>query len=211
MIEYKWHNQQFILSHNRVIYWQNQKALFVSDMHIGKTGHFRKAGIAVPQDIYKEDLMRFFNCLQQFNVQQVIIVGDLFHSQANLEFEWFSKWRNDFKNINFTLVKGNHDNIQDAWLFNNKIEQVNELEIDNFRFIHDDKSNETDTPTFSGHIHPAVVLNGSGRQSITLPCFYFSKNRCVLPAFSAFTGMHKLKITKKDVVFGITNEGVIKL
>ena len=30
------------------MFWEEEKALIVSDLHFGKTGHFRKSGIAVP-------------------------------------------------------------------------------------------------------------------------------------------------------------------
>ncbi|MFX6499045.1 hypothetical protein ABTG19_18945, partial [Acinetobacter baumannii] len=53
--------QQIWLSAARVLYWENKKTLIVSDTHFGKTGHFRKNGIVVPQNVYKEDLQRFFD------------------------------------------------------------------------------------------------------------------------------------------------------
>jgi hypothetical protein len=38
--------QHFWLSPERVIYWEDEKALILSDSHFGKTGHFRKSGRA---------------------------------------------------------------------------------------------------------------------------------------------------------------------
>ena len=55
--------QHFWLSAHRAIFWEEQKALILSDLHFGKTGHFRKAGIAVPQQVYKEDLQRLISLL----------------------------------------------------------------------------------------------------------------------------------------------------
>ena len=49
-------DQKLWLSAERCIFWEEQSALIVSDLHLGKTGHFRKAGIAVPQSVFKEDL-----------------------------------------------------------------------------------------------------------------------------------------------------------
>ena len=60
-------DQQLCLSSDRSIYWEEEKALVVSDLHIGKTGHFRKAGIAVPQSVFKEDLQRLVSLIQYFN------------------------------------------------------------------------------------------------------------------------------------------------
>ena len=85
------------LSPERMVYWEEEKALIVSDLHFGKTGHFRKEGIAVPPSVYKEDLQRLVSQLQFFKPRQLIVVGDMFHSIANKELEWFKKWRNDFR------------------------------------------------------------------------------------------------------------------
>lgn len=74
--------QHFWLSPNRYIFWEEEKALIVSDLHFGKTGHFRKSGIAVPQNIFKEDLQRLMDGISFFKPGQIIAVGDLFHSHA---------------------------------------------------------------------------------------------------------------------------------
>ena len=114
-IQHKIHKQNFWLSATRTIYWEEQKALILSDLHFGKTGHFRKAGIAIPQSVYKEDLQRLIDLLQYFKPKQIIAVGDLFHSKVNLELDLFKRWRNDFEAIDFHLVKGNHDILKEDW------------------------------------------------------------------------------------------------
>ncbi len=106
---------RFWLSPNRAIFWEDEKALIVSDTHFGKTGHFRKHGIAVPPKVYQEDLQRFFNLIHEFKVEKIIIVGDFFHSVANEELNLFLKWRRDFLSIHFILVRGNHDILHNNW------------------------------------------------------------------------------------------------
>ena len=99
----------FWVSPERVLFWENENALIVSDLHIGKTGHFRKAGIAVPQAVFKEDLQRLISQLQFFSPRQLLVVGDLFHSVANKELNLFRRWREDLPNLSIQLIKGNHD------------------------------------------------------------------------------------------------------
>ncbi len=94
-VSHKILNQQFWLTTDRTMYWEEEKALIVSDLHIGKTGHFRKSGIAVPSSVYKEDLQRLIVQIQYFQPRELIIVGDMFHSHANKELELFLKWRSD--------------------------------------------------------------------------------------------------------------------
>lgn len=89
-------NNHFWISPDRCLFWEEQNSLIVADLHLGKTGHFRKSGIAVPQSIYKADLQRLMAQLYLFKVDRLIIVGDFTHSTVNKELELFLKWRNDF-------------------------------------------------------------------------------------------------------------------
>ena len=80
-----------IMSAERTLFWENESALIVADLHVGKTGHFRKAGIGVPQQVYKDDLHRLLSQILFFKAQRLIIVGDLTHSVANKEMDLFQK------------------------------------------------------------------------------------------------------------------------
>ena len=96
-------NNQFLLSADRCMYWEEKKTLIVSDLHLGKTGHFRKSGIAVPQSVFKEDMQRFVALFQFFKPETLIVIGDMFHSGANKEHDLFLKWRQDFQHCIFIL------------------------------------------------------------------------------------------------------------
>jgi len=205
-------DQTFWLTAQRSLYWEEQKALVVSDLHLGKTGHFRKAGIAVPQSVYKEDLQRLLNLLLYFKPEQLIVVGDLFHSVANKELELFARWRFDFSYLKIILVKGNHDILKREWYIQNNIEVVdNTLAIGSFSFTHDQCDADGASYSFCGHIHPGIVLNGMGKQTLRFPCFYFAPDHCILPAFGKFTGLANIHPSKKDVVFAIADDSLIRL
>jgi len=206
----------FILSSDRCIFWQEQKTLILSDLHLGKTGHFRKSGIAIPQAIFKEDMQRLVTQLQLYKPEKVIVIGDMFHSHDNKEHELFIKWRKDFEKVSIQLVKGNHDILNDDWyakagivLCNDNQGQENySLRIGNFIFTHD--MNESSLPTsdpelycFSGHIHPGISIRGIGKQSLRFPCFYFGKQFAVLPAFSRFTGTHGIEPKRGEAVYAL--------
>ena len=209
-IRHQINNQNFWLSATRTIFWEEQKALILSDLHFGKTGHFRKAGIAVPQSVYKEDLQRLLNVLHLFKPHQIIAVGDLFHSKANRELDLFKRWRNDFGNIIFYLVKGNHDILQEDWYQDAEIRVTNDLMLDDIRFMHEHCETKGNVFTFCGHIHPAVEINGIGKQSLRFPCFYFTNNHCILPAYGKFTGMYTIQPSAGDDVFAIVDDSIIK-
>jgi DNA ligase-associated metallophosphoesterase len=209
------HNNNFIIHHHRVLFWQEEKALILSDLHIGKTNHFRKSGIAVPTTIIKEDMQRLVECIQFFKPQKIIVVGDLFHSIENKEHEWLAKWRNDFAAIEFILVKGNHDIVDESWYNQNNITVAkNYLQINNIIFVHhieDYKNQNKDDYIISGHIHPAVTIKGLGKQSLRFPCFFFTEKYGVLPAFGKFTGTYTVEAKKNNTIFAVVNQTVVNI
>jgi DNA ligase-associated metallophosphoesterase len=191
------------------MFWENQQTLILSDMHIGKTAHFRKAGIAVPQQVFQEDLHRLFQQIHFFSPQRIIVTGDLFHSEANLEHDWFSNWRRELDGIDFILVKGNHEILRNDVYRNLGIEIVDkELEIAPFFFSHDLVEEKLDGFSFVGHTHPGIHIQGKGKQSFVFPCFYFTSDFCILPAFSKFTGKHVVDLQKGETAYAIVGAGL---
>lgn len=216
MYSFKCKNQHLVLHSGRVIYWEEEAALILSDLHLGKTGHFRKSGIAIPQNVYKEDLQRLVSLIQFFKPAQMIIVGDLFHSTVNKELDLFIKWRNDFSSVNIRLVKGNHDILPDQWYENAGITVDHEqLELKDFTFRHDVCDELTDQASssycFSGHIHPGVSIRGLAKQSLHFPCFYFTNTYCVLPAFSRFTGTYTVRPQQGEHAFAIVENSIMEV
>ncbi len=211
-----WRGQKLVIHPGRAIFWEEKKALILSDLHLGKTGHFRKSGIAVPQNVYKEDLQRLFSLIQFFKPAELIIVGDLFHSRENKELDLFKKWRSDLSPVAFHLVKGNHDILPAAWYQSADITVTeNELNQHPFSFIHDPLEQPTigeeEKYYFTGHIHPGVSIRGMAKQSLHFPCFYFTETYCILPAFSRFTGTVSVPAKKGDHVFAIVENSIIKV
>lgn len=206
------HDQHLWLSPLRALFWEEQKTLIASDLHFGKTGHFRKAGIAVPQAVYKEDLQRLVALLHHFRPESLLVVGDFFHSRANTELDLFSRWRADFTHLDVVLVRGNHDILHDKWYAQNNIRVVEEtLTLAPFLFSHDRCEDSPGLYGFCGHLHPGISLQGAGRQSLRLPCFYFGRSHCILPAFSKFTGTVAVDPRRDEQVYAIVENKLMKL
>ena len=211
-------NNTFWVSPERCLFWEETNTLIIADMHLGKTGHFRKEGIAVPQSIYKADLQRLIAQLYLFKVERLIIAGDLTHSTANKELDLFIKWRKDFSLLQIELIKGNHDILEDDWYTEAEITVSNwKLALPPFIFLHDLKSEKKLTEEekklyrFTGHLHPGIAIRGLAKQTLHFPCFYFTKEYCVLPAFSRFTGTYKVHPEKNETAFAIVNDSIIKI
>ena len=218
--------QQLWLSPHRCLFWEEERSLILSDLHFGKTGHFRKAGIAVPQSIYREDLLRLLSLIQYFQPRQLLVVGDLFHSRENKELNLFRRWRDDFPDLGIRLILGNHDILHEDWYEAAGITVSREmLRMGEFAFIHDiteagalsegwrDTGPEaartareaagTAPYFFSGHLHPGIRIRGMGKQSLQFPCFYFGGQYAILPAFGRFTGTVSIDPLPESNVFAI--------
>jgi uncharacterized protein len=207
--------ETFWLTAERCIYWESRRALILSDLHLGKTGHFRKMGIAIPHDVYKKDLHRLLSQIQYFKPKTLLVVGDMFHSKANREMELFLKWRDDLSHLEIRLVKGNHDILHDRFYEMADIHVYEEhMQLNNFCFTHDMETTTADKDDvffFSGHIHPGIELSGLGKQGMCFPCFYFTDTYAVLPAFSLFTGIHRMKPKAGDIIYAIGEDKLFKV
>ena len=197
------------------IYWQQEKALLVADVHLGKVGHFRKAGIAVPRDMEQNDLAVLSDLVYEHKPEKLILLGDFFHSDINADWDWFILWRSQFPKLEIILIKGNHDIIDDENYRRLNINLYDELHIGPFLMLHrpltETGLQNKDGYVFCGHIHPGISLVGKGRQQITLPCFAFGARQAILPSFGKFTGRVAIRSNKTDRIFAITKDKVLAI
>ena len=76
-------SQDFVLDASGALYWPAQKAVILSDIHLGKVAHFRKHGTALPTEAQYENYHRLTKLIECYKPQQMLIIGDLFHSTIN--------------------------------------------------------------------------------------------------------------------------------
>jgi len=206
-------NHQFALLSQKAIFWIDKKYLILSDLHLGKTGHFRKSGIAAPGKVNLKNLERLSGLIENLQPIKIFILGDLFHSSANREWFLFEEWRKAFSELDILLVSGNHDQLHKSFYKYANIEVTDIFEAGNFLFVHDktDIQKIPDKTIISGHIHPGVNLKGKGKQRLRLPCFSISDQQIILPAFGEFTGLHIIKPNENRQIFTIIENSVIDL
>ena len=201
-----------ILTNQRAIFWENQKTLMLSDIHIGKTAHFRKSGIPIPNMVLERDLKRLKTVIDYFKPIRIIIVGDLFHAGSNNDLDTFEAWLQSFKSLEWILVKGNHDLISTKYKERFQLNILNSfLDIEPFRFVHDIKEVDSELFTISGHIHPGVFLEGKGKQRLKLPCYQLSDKQIILPAFSLFTGLNTREQPKNCKCYAFTDTAIFRI
>lgn len=190
----------------RAIFWPKSKSLIVSDIHLGKAGHFRKHGIPISRKIHLTDLRILEELIQAYEPKEVILLGDLFHSSENSEWNDFLRFLEMYDHIQFILVEGNHDILDE---YPASLQVVPILERIPFSFTHIAEDHELFN--ISGHIHPGVGIKGKARQGLTMPCFWFKEKNAIIPAFGQFTGIKKIKPSDTDKVFAVADQKVIEL
>lgn len=194
------------------MFWKNRKTLLISDLHLGKVTHFRNAGIALPSIASANNIHRLEHLILTNDAHRVILLGDLFHSIYNREWEHFAAWRNKFHSIEIIIVLGNHDILPMRYFDEINIRVEDYWQEENFLFTH----HPLDTPdpdlySFCGHIHPVYCLRSHARQSLKLPCFIIENGQTILPSFGVFTGGYEMKRMKGRSIFVIGNGEVIRV
>ena len=196
----------------KAIHFIDEKILLLSDLHVGKINHFRRSGIPVPlkaNDKNTETLIDLFTVIKP---ERVIFLGDLFHSHYNDEWEVIGQVIRHFKSVSFELVQGNHDIMSDHQYYRHRLKVVDQLVIGSVLLTHEPVEEvEEGMFNLAGHIHPGVRLYGKGRQSVTLPCFYFGAKLGLMPAFGAFTGLASIKVKKEDQVYVVVEGKILKV
>ncbi len=214
-ISFKLLNQDLLLLPQKAIYWRQEKALIAADVHLGKVGHFRKAGIAVPRDMEQNDLGVLSDLIFEHKAEKLIFLGDFFHSDINSDWDWFILWRSQFPKVEIILIRGNHDIIDEENYSRLNIILYDELLIGPFLMLHhplsDEDLQQAAGYSLCGHIHPGISLVGRGRQHITLSCFAFGAKQGILPSFGKFTGRVAIRSNKTDRIFAVAGEKVVAI
>ncbi len=192
----------------RALFWPRERTLFVADTHFGKAASFRAAAIAVPESA-AADLARLTGALECTGATRLALLGDFLHARAGrvpAVLAAIAAWRAAHPHLEVLLVRGNHDaragDPPAAW----GITCVNApFVLGPFALCH---YPDTPAPTYvlAGHLHPAVVLTGPGRQRERLPCFLVSPARTILPAFGSFTGFATVSPAADERAYVVAGE-----
>lgn len=205
------YGERVILDARCSLYWKRKRWLIISDLHLGKCMHFRKKGMAIPGDIDAQDIQQIEALIQDYKPRRVILLGDLFHSDYNSDWERFARFTLEYKKEFFILVRGNHDILSDWHYGRSRLSVVDQIVADPFIFTHIPLESSSDKINVCGHLHPAVRLYGKARLSVRLPAFFFRQHSILVPAFGRFTGSVSIKPLKTDRVFGLVENQVVEV
>lgn len=176
---------------DKAIWWPEQQALLIADLHLGKAATYRQLGQPVPHGTTAENFQRLDRLLQRYACRRLIVLGDFLHArqaQNPVTMAALSEWRGRHTELAITLIRGNHDRHAGDPPAALNIETVTEpLLLGPFALQHEPDPHPSHH-VLAGHVHPAYRLRGKGRQNLRLPCFVLGERLSLLPAFGSFTG-----------------------
>jgi uncharacterized protein len=196
----------------RAVFWERTQTLLVADPHFGKAATFRALGVPVPRGTTTETLMRLDTLLACTIARRLVFLGDFLHAREGRSPETLrviAEWRAKHAPVDVVLVRGNHDKRAGDPPRELEIRCVEGALVEPpFVFTHKPARSE-DGYVLCGHVHPGVRLTGTAHQSRRLPCFWFSNETGVLPAFGDFTGLALVEPAPGDRVWVVAGGEVI--
>ncbi len=182
---------------DRALWWPAGRTLFVADVHLGKTDTFRARGLPVPSGTTRDNLARLSALVAAQGAQRLVVLGDFLHAaeaQSPAVLASLAAWRAAHAALEVVLVRGNHDSHAGDPPAELGIAIVDEpWPLGPFACCHHPQRHAA-LHGLAGHVHPAMVLRGTGRDALRLPCFVVEAGRAtdagftLLPAFGEFTG-----------------------
>ncbi|MFY0311681.1 ligase-associated DNA damage response endonuclease PdeM [Leisingera sp. D0M16] len=163
------------------LWWQDQRTLCVSDLHLGKAErHARRGGSALPPYETRDTLDRLEAALDATCAETLICLGDSFDDDAAcraLPGAEQTRIARLMQNRRWIWIEGNHDPAPPVLGGEHRAELT--LGPLTFRHIADPQ----ESAEISGHYHPKARIRGTSR-----PCFLLDRDRLILPAFGTYTG-----------------------
>ena len=196
-----------------------RRTLLVADAHFGKAVSFRKLGVPVPRGTTSETLDRIDAALAATGATRIVFLGDFLHSvrsHAAGTLGALAAWRERHASLELVLVRGNHDDRAGDPPAALRFEVVDEpLRVGPFALCHHPRP----VPghyVVAGHWHPCISVKGRAFERLRLPCFWMGDDTGqlpqqavgILPAFGAFTGMHRIEPRAGDRIFPVAEDVV---
>lgn len=191
---FSFHGQEFCLGAGgesaRAIYWVEQRALLVADLHLEKASFYARGGQMLPPYDSRETLERLAHALRLTGARRVYCLGDNFHDAGGpdrLDPHAAGMLAALTRATDWVWITGNHD-VKGVVAQAPALPGTHlvETEMAGIVLRHEAHPGET-RPELSGHFHPRLRVTQRGR-TIRRPCVVASDTRLILPAFGALTG-----------------------
>lgn len=167
------------------VYWPDQRALIVADLHLEKGSAFAKHGRFLPPYDTAHTLDRLERLIERYRPRLVLCLGDSFHDQTaghRIAASDLQRLTALVRGRNWVWVCGNHDPLP---MHGIPGETVADWRSGPLVLRHE--ANADCTGDLSGHFHPTALV-ATRAHRVRRRCFVHDDNRLILPAFGAYTG-----------------------
>lgn len=166
------------------LWWESQRTLIVSDLHLEKGSSYARRGQLLPPYDTGATLKLVEGLVDELDPDRVISLGDSFHdprAEERLVPADRLRIRTLTARTDWIWVEGNHDPDPPAHLGGRG---TKELRIADCIFRHEPTGEQGE---LAGHLHPVARVAGRGR-SVRRKCFVTDGERIILPSLGTFTG-----------------------
>jgi DNA ligase-associated metallophosphoesterase len=188
----------FVTDLSGALFWQEQRLLVVSDLHLEKGSSFAMRGVLLPPYDTIVTLGRLAAVIARHDPRMVIALGDSFHDRAAHE-RLSSPDRETLSAMqarrDWIWISGNHDPALPSDLGG---VVASEVAIGPIVFRHEPTGAVGE---IAGHLHPKARVSTRGR-SMERRCFASDGERVVMPAFGAYTGGLSIRDVAFAKIFG---------
>lgn len=175
------------------LFWEDERLLIVSDLHLEKGSSFARRGVLLPPFDTAATLAQLGAVIARHDPRTVIALGDSFHDR-----DAHQRLSADDRDALSALqvrrdwiwISGNHDPALPRDLGG---VVADEVAIGSIVFRHEPTGAAGE---IAGHLHPKARVSTRGR-SVERRCFASDGTRAVMPAFGAYTG----GLSIRDVAF----------
>jgi DNA ligase-associated metallophosphoesterase len=166
------------------LFWEEQRLLVVSDLHLEKGSSFATRGVLLPPYDTVATLSRLAGVIARHDPGMVIALGDSFHDRD--AHQRLSRTDRDALTAlqarrDWIWISGNHDPVLPSGLGG---VVASEVAIGPIAFRHEPTGASGE---IAGHLHPKARVPTRGR-TMERRCFACDGERAVMPAFGAYTG-----------------------
>ncbi|KQT12671.1 MAG: ligase-associated DNA damage response endonuclease PdeM [Bradyrhizobium sp.] len=166
------------------LFWEEQRLLVVSDLHLEKGSSFATRGVLLPPYDTIATLSRLAAVISRHNPQVIVALGDSFHDRSahgRLSAEDRDTVAALQAGRDWIWISGNHDPMLPPDLGGTVADEV---AIGPITFRHEPTGSDGE---IAGHLHPKARVSARGR-SLERRCFASDGMRAVMPAFGAYAG-----------------------
>ena len=188
----------FVVDLAGALFWNEQRLLVISDLHLEKGSNFATRGVLLPPYDTAATLSRLSSVVAQRDPRVVIALGDSFHDRKAHE-RLSSADRDTVAALqagrDWIWISGNHDPSLPHDIGGTVADEV---AIGPITFRHEPTGRRGE---IAGHLHPKARVSVRGR-SMERRCFASDGKRAVMPTFGAYSGGLSIRDEAFARVFG---------